>query len=37
MMRYEDVFGLPLDEARAALGIRGAQQADTATASAQWS
>jgi ubiquinone biosynthesis protein Coq4 len=36
-MRYEDVFGLPLDEARAALGLRGVVEADTATASAQWS
>ena len=36
MMRYEDVFALTLDDARAALGIRGVQQADTAEASAQW-
>ena len=36
LMRYEDVFDLPLDEARAALGIRGARFADTSEASAQW-
>lgn len=37
MARYEDVFHLPLDEARAAIGIRGVVERDTATASAQWS
>ena len=36
MMRYEDVFHLPLDEARAALGIKGAEFVDTGPASAQW-
>lgn len=35
-MRYEDVFGLTPDEAREALGIRGAEFVDTAEASAQW-
>lgn len=36
MMRFEDVFGLTPDAAREALGIKGAELADTATASAQW-
>jgi len=36
-MRYEDVFALPLDEARRKLGIRGAEDVDTSAASAQWS
>ena len=36
LMRYEDVFDLPLEEARAALGIRGARFVDTSAASAQW-
>lgn len=36
MMRYEDVFALPLDAAREALGIKGVQFEDTAGASAQW-
>ena len=36
MMRYEEIFDLPLMEARAKLGIRGARDADTAKASAQW-
>ncbi len=36
MMTCEDAFDLPLEEAREALGIRGAQFVDTAAASAQW-
>lgn len=36
MMRYEDVFPLPLEAAREALGIRGVQFEDTAHASALW-
>ena len=36
MMRYEDVFHMPLDEARAHLGIGGVRPGDTAAASAQW-
>lgn len=36
MMRYEDVFDLPLEAAREKLGIRRVREADTATASAQW-
>lgn len=36
LMRYEDVFDLPLDAARAQLGIRQVREADTATASALW-
>lgn len=36
MMKYEDVFDMTPDAARAHLGIRGARMADTATASALW-
>jgi ubiquinone biosynthesis protein COQ4 len=36
MMKYEDVFAMTLEDARAHLGIRGARAADTATASALW-
>jgi ubiquinone biosynthesis protein Coq4 len=38
MARYEDVFHLPVAEARAALGIRGAGESnvDTAAASLEW-
>jgi ubiquinone biosynthesis protein COQ4 len=36
MMRFEDVFDLTPEAAREALGIKGAERADTATASAQW-
>ena len=38
MARYEDVFHLPIDEARAALGICGApdRNVDTAAASLEW-
>lgn len=38
MARYEDVFHLPLAEAREALGVRGAgaQNVDTAAASLEW-
>ena len=38
MMKYEDVFHLPIPEARAALGIRGAPEknVDTAAASLEW-
>jgi ubiquinone biosynthesis protein COQ4 len=36
MARFEDVFALPLPEARQALGIAGAVDCDTAVASAQW-
>jgi ubiquinone biosynthesis protein COQ4 len=36
MMRYEDVFGMTPDDARAHLGIRGARMVDTAAASALW-
>lgn len=38
MARYEDVFHLPVQEARAALGIRGAgdTNVDTAAASLEW-
>lgn len=37
MMRYEEVLDMTPDAARANLGIRGAREADTATASASWS
>jgi|TARA_R100000501_G_scaffold17919_1_gene34962 ubiquinone biosynthesis protein Coq4 len=36
LMRYEDVFDLPIEEAREKLGVRGAREADTATPSALW-
>ncbi|AZI34969.1 hypothetical protein NT2_03_00050 [Caenibius tardaugens NBRC 16725] len=36
MAKYEDVFHLPIPEARAALGIKGAEQIDTAEASLAW-
>jgi hypothetical protein len=36
MAKYEDVFHLPVEEARAALGIKGAVQIDTAQASLAW-
>jgi ubiquinone biosynthesis protein Coq4 len=36
MNRYEDVFDMPLHEARAALGVRGARDADTSDASNIW-
>lgn len=36
MARYEDVFHLPLDEARAALGIVGAVDLDSREASLAW-
>lgn len=36
MMRYEDVFAMTPEEARAHLGIRGVREADTATASQLW-
>ena len=36
MAKYEDVFHLPIPEAREALGIRGAVQIDTAQASLVW-
>ena len=36
MSKYEDVFHLPVEEARAALGIKGAVQIDTAQASLAW-
>ena len=36
MMRFEDVFDLTPEAAREALGIKGVELADTATASAQW-
>lgn len=36
MAKYEDVFHLPVPEARAALGIMGAVNVDTAAASLQW-
>lgn len=36
MMRYEDVFGMNPDDARMALGIRGAELVDTSAASALW-
>lgn len=38
MMKYEDVFHLPIAEAREALGIRGAgeRNVDTAAASLEW-
>ena len=36
MRRFEDVFHLPLDEARAALGIVGAVEVDTREASLLW-
>ncbi len=36
MLKYEDVFDLTPEEARAALGIRGAEDIDTGAASAQW-
>jgi ubiquinone biosynthesis protein Coq4 len=36
MNRYEDVFDLPLQEARAALGVRGARDVDTKPASDIW-
>ena len=36
MAKYEDVFHLPVPEARAALGIKGAVNVDTAAASLQW-
>lgn len=36
MMRYEEVFPMTPDEARAHLGIRGAREVDTAEASALW-
>lgn len=36
MMKYEDVFDMPIEAARAHLGIKGVRMADTATASAQW-
>lgn len=36
MMRYEDVFSLPLEAARETLGIKGVEFEDTAVASAQW-
>jgi ubiquinone biosynthesis protein COQ4 len=36
MNKYEDVFHLPLEEARAALGVRGAQDFDTEPASNIW-
>jgi ubiquinone biosynthesis protein COQ4 len=37
MMRYEDVFDMTPDAARAHLGIRGARLVDTSEASALWS
>ena len=36
LSRYEDVLHLPLAEARAALGIRGAEDVDTSGPSARW-
>jgi hypothetical protein len=36
MARLEDYFHLPLDEARAALGVRGAVDVDTDAAGAFW-
>jgi ubiquinone biosynthesis protein Coq4 len=36
MNKYEDVFHLPLAEARAALGVRGAHDVDTTAASNIW-
>ncbi|OCC24487.1 hypothetical protein MB02_07280 [Croceicoccus estronivorus] len=36
MAKYEDVFHLPIPAAREALGIRGAEQIDTAKASLVW-
>lgn len=36
MAKYEDVFHLPIPQAREALGIRGAEQVDTAQASLEW-
>ena len=36
MAKYEDVFHLPLDEARAKLGYVGAEEVDTSAASALW-
>lgn len=36
MMKYEDVFALPIKEARETLGVRGAREADTATPSKLW-
>jgi ubiquinone biosynthesis protein COQ4 len=36
MNRYEDVFEMPLQEARAALGVRGARDVDTSAASDIW-
>ncbi|MEY4160163.1 MAG: hypothetical protein RLZZ136_784 [Pseudomonadota bacterium] len=36
MMRFEDIFHLPPEAARDALGIGGVRLADTATASTQW-
>lgn len=36
MMKYEDVFHLPIPEAREALGIHGAKQIDTGEASLSW-
>jgi ubiquinone biosynthesis protein Coq4 len=36
MNRYEDVFDMPLTEARLALGVRGARDVDTSDASNIW-
>jgi ubiquinone biosynthesis protein COQ4 len=36
MIKYEDVFHLPLEEARAALGIKGAYNLDSHAASLEW-
>jgi len=36
MIKYEDVFHLPLEEARAALGIKGAYNLDSRAASLEW-
>ena len=36
MMRYEDVFAMTPEEARARLGIRGVREAETAVASELW-
>ena len=35
-MKYEDVLGLTVAEAREKLGVRGVREADTATASEEW-
>lgn len=36
LLKYEEVFALPIDEAREKLRVRGAREADTATPSQLW-